>query len=230
MNIADTLVLIFFLINGWIAYKRGFILSLYKLLSFIISIFLANSLYPIVSAFLRTSTPLFDKIKNQVAPTILISEGTKVNTLEGQTHFINELGVPKFLKRALIENNNSEIYSILHVDSLKDYIAGYIANICINIISMIIVLLVVSIGLRILVGILDIFSKLPVLNSVNHLFGLFFGFISGLLQVWMFFIVLFIFQANPSFEKVFLLLENSSLARYLYEYNYLLQFVGGLFL
>ncbi|NLM13037.1 MAG: hypothetical protein GX209_04750 [Epulopiscium sp.] len=230
MNIADILILIFFLINGWIAYKRGFILSLYKLLSFVVSIFLSYTLYPMVSAFLRNYTPLFDKIKNYIAPSIVISEGAQVNTLEGQSHLINELGVPKLLKRALIENNNSEIYSILQVDSLKDYIAGYIANICINIISMVAVLLVVSIGLKILIGVLDILSKLPVLNSMNHLFGLIFGLVSGVLQVWVFFIILFVFQANPSFEKLFFLLESSTFAKYLYEYNYLLKFVAGFFL
>lgn len=230
MNVADAIILIFFLVNGWIAYRRGFVLSFFKLLSFVISIFLSYNIYPVVSTFLRNNTPLFEKIKNQVTPTILIPEGVQTNTLEGQTNFINELGIPKLLKDALIENNNSEIYDILKVDGLKDYIAGYIANICINIISMIVVLLVVSIGLKIIIGILDIISKLPIINSVNHLFGLLFGFVSGLLQIWIFFTILFIFQANPSFEKIFVFLGESSIARYLYEYNLLLNWVVGLFL
>ncbi|HHW67756.1 MAG: hypothetical protein PWP07_196 [Epulopiscium sp.] len=230
MNVADILVLAFFVVNGWIAYKRGLVLSLFKLISSIASMILSYTLYPIVSAYLRTSTSLFDKMKTQIAPTILVPEGTKINTLEGQVNFINDLNVPKFLKGVLVENNNSEIYSIFQVDSLKDYIAGYIANICINIISMVIVFFVVSVGLRILIGIMDILSKLPVINSVNRLFGLIFGFASGVLKIWVFFIVLFIFQSNPAFEKIFLLLENSTYAKYLYEYNYLLKFVGGLFL
>lgn len=229
MNAADLIIIVIFLINGWIAYRRGLILSLFKVLSSILSIFLSYKIYPIVSSFLRNSTSLFEKLKDKIDPTVLIPKGAEVNTLGGQTTLINQLEVPKFLKSALVENNNPEIYNILHVDGLREYIVGYIANICINIISMIIVLIVVRIGLRIIIEILDIFSKLPILNSINGIFGFLFGLVSGLLQIWIAFIILFLFQANPFFEKIFLLLAESSYAKILYEYNFLLKWVLGLF-
>ncbi|NLK20621.1 MAG: CvpA family protein [Epulopiscium sp.] len=230
MNIIDAIIILVFLVNGYIAYKRGFILSLFKLISLMISIFLASKLYPIVSAFLRNTTPLYDKIKTQIASTILIQNGVETSTLTGQSDVINSLWTPNSIKNALIENNNPEVYGILNVGGLKEYIAGYIANICINIISMIIVLLVVTIGIRIIIGILDIMAKLPILNSINNLFGLAFGLVSGLLQLWIVFTIIFIFQANPTFEKFFVYMTESTLAKFIYEYNLLLEWVIGLFI
>lgn len=230
MNIFDIIVVIVLVISAWIAYKRGFILSLFKLVSSIITIFLSYRLYPIVSAFLRNFTPLYENIKNKIAPSILSQSTAQTNTLVGQSAFINDLKVPGFLKSALIENNNPEVYKILNVDGLKEYIAGYIANICINIIALILVFLVVTIGLRIIIGILDVISKLPVVNSFNNLLGFIFGLISGLLNIWFLFIILFVFQTNPLFEKAFILLEESLIAGILYEYNFLLKWILGIFI
>lgn len=229
MNLFDLIVLLIFIISGWIAYKRGFILSLFKLVSRIVSIFLSYKLYPVVSAFLRNVSPLYEAIKSKIAPSVLTESTVQSNTLAGQSAAINNLQIPGFIKSSLIENNNPEIYKILNVDGLRDYIAGYIANICINIISLILVFIIVSIGLRIIIGILDLISKLPVLSPINNLFGLIFGVISGLINIWLFFIVLFIFQSNPLFEKVFILLEESLIAGLLYEYNLLLKWITGIF-
>ena len=57
MNLFDLIVLLIFIISGWIAYKEVFILSLFKLVSRIVSIFLSYKLYPVVSAFLRNVSP-----------------------------------------------------------------------------------------------------------------------------------------------------------------------------
>ncbi|HPT75895.1 MAG TPA: CvpA family protein [Defluviitaleaceae bacterium] len=229
MNLFDLLILIFLAFSCWVAYKRGLVLSLFKLVSRIISIFLSYKLYPVVSAFLREMTPLYENIKGKISPSLLPESTAQANTLAGQSAIINNLGIPGFVKSSLIENNNPEIYKILNVDGLKDYIAGYIANICINIISLILVFIIVSIALRIIIGILDLISKLPVLSSINNLFGLIFGLISGLINIWFFFIILFILQPIPAFEKAFVYLDQSLIAKSLYEYNLLLKWISGIF-
>ncbi|WP_058486676.1 CvpA family protein [Defluviitalea phaphyphila] len=230
MNAADIIIILILIINGFIAYKRGFVLSFFKLISSILSIFLAYRIYPVVSSFLRNSTPLFENIKNKIGLTLTIENADNMGTLSGQIETINNLNLPKFLKSALIENNNTEVYKILNVDNLKDYIAGYIANICINIISMILVLIIVTIGLKIIINILDILAKLPIINSVNRLFGFIFGLIMGVLHIWVIFVILFMFHSNPFFNQVFLLISESVIAKFLYEYNLLLKWLLKLFL
>jgi len=51
----------------------------------------------------------------------------------------------------------------------------------------------------------------------------------GYIVIISLFIVLFIFQSNPLFEKVFILLEESLIAGLLYEYNLLLKWITGIF-
>lgn len=45
-----------------------------------------------------------------------------------QIELIEEMALPQSIRDALLENNNSEIYSVLGVDKFQDYVAGYIAG------------------------------------------------------------------------------------------------------
>jgi uncharacterized membrane protein required for colicin V production len=229
MNVADWVVLGILIFHGIAAYHRGFVLSLFKLVSFAVSIFLTYKLYPTVSTFLRQSTRLYQGLKHSIAASLAI-QGDQIHTLHGQTELIQNLKLPGILKDALIENNNPEVYQILNVEGLKEYVSGYIANISINILAMILVLFLVTIGLKIVVSFLDLIAKLPVLHTVNKLTGLIFGLVCGTLQIWILYIICMFFYTNPHLQIVFGWIENGNVSKYLYENNLLLFLVTKLFL
>lgn len=229
MNWIDGVVAAILLGSAWVAYKKGFIVAFFRLVSLIVSLVLTYKLYPVVSRFLRQSTKIYESLRTAIGDALHLDQLIMDTTLQAQTEAINGLKIPEIFKNALIENNNPVVYNILDVSGLQDYVAGYIANICMNIIAMVVVLLIVTVGLQILISILDLIAKLPILNSANKLAGALLGFITGILRVWILFIVLAFFHANPLFTGLFEALQESAVALFLYEHNMLLKMVAQLF-
>lgn len=228
MNWTDWTVIIILIISILTAYKVGFIKTCFDFFSTIISLVMAYKLYPIMSKFLRDSG-WFDTLKLSIGTTMNIEEKTKELTLSAQNSLINNLELPNFLKSALIENNNTEVYNILNVSQIEDYISGYIANICINIISIILVFLVVFMIVKLIAGFLDLASKLPIINSINKIAGSILGLAKGVLIIWILCMVITFFYSNPALHPVLLAIQESSIAKIFYNNNWLIFMVTQIF-
>ena len=227
MNYIDGIVLAVLALCVFTTYKKGLVLSLFNLVSWVIGLILTNLLYPFASKMLRESF-LYTNIQKSVARSFGFDSDTGV-TAKIQNELINALSVPDFLKRSLLENNNSEIHTILKVSGIEDYITGYIANMLINAIAMIGVFIIVMILLRVISISLNIITKLPVLHSMDKVGGAFVGVLQGTLVIWlgMVFSVLFFAQADSS--PILNSMESSLLAIHFYNNNLILEYILKIF-
>ena len=92
-----------------------------------------------------------------------------------QRQVIENLQLPETIKKALVDNNNSEIYRILGVDTFFDYVATYLADMALNLAGAVVLFLAVFVGLRILVRWLDLVARLPVIHGINQIAGAILG-------------------------------------------------------
>ncbi len=228
MNWTDIVVIVILLINTLIAHKVGFIRTCVNFFSTIISLLLAYNLYPNVSTFLRNKG-LLNTISNSIKSTLNIKDVVEQNTLTAQTDFINSLELPKFLKSALIENNNAEVYKLFNVSNIEDYIVNYISNMCLNVISLIVTFLLVFIIIKVVAAVLDLVSKLPILNFANKTLGTVLGFIKGMIIVWILCIVVTLFYSNPTFHPIITAIDSSLIAKIFYNNNLLIFMVTKIF-
>lgn len=229
VNLADIIVILILIINGFGAYRRGFIITVFRLTSLILTILLTYKFYPTISAFIRNSTGLYETLKNSIGNSINIDAITNQLLASQGTEHIKALQLPNFIKDSLVENNNYEIYNILQVDNLKEYISGYLANICINVISAIGVFILIFIILKVLASVLDIITRLPVLKSINRMFGLALGLCIGCIMVWVLCACITFFYANPQFENITQIIETSKIAKVFYYNNIILDTIVNLF-
>ena len=212
--------------NAFRGYQKGLIITLFNLASFALTIFLAVQLYPVASKIITENTKIDDTIKASVNKTLLAKEKKEASenkTLQEQRAFINGLPLPKSFKEKLEVNNNPKIYDLLGVTDLNEYISAYVAQIIINALSLIILFVFLFIALRIVVMVLNIFSKLPVINSFNKGAGLLFGLGIGVIEVWGVFVILTLFSSNPSVVKIFEEINNTKVLSYLYNHNVLVE-------
>jgi hypothetical protein len=72
---------------------------------------------------------------------------------------------------------------------------------------------------------LDIVSKLPLLNQLNKTAGLAAGLIHGLAVVWLFFILITMFQSTELGQKAMGMIGESQALSLIYNNNFLLQFI-----
>lgn len=228
MNWTDIVVIVILVFSTLVAHKVGFIRTCVNFFSTIISLILAYTLYPNVSTFLRDKG-LLNTISNSIKSTLNIKDAVSQMTLNAQTDFINNLELPKFLKSALIENNNSEVYNLFNVSQVEDYIVSYISNMCINVISMIVTFLLVLIIIKVVAEVLDLVSKLPVLNFANKTLGAALGFVKGMIIIWILCIVVTLFYSNPTFHSVIVAVDNSLIAKIFYNNNWLMFMVTKIF-
>jgi uncharacterized membrane protein required for colicin V production len=189
---------------------------------------MAYNIYPILAKYIRASS-WYTGFKKSIAVTLNIGGKANDLTLSAQTAFINSLNLPKFIKSSLIENNNSEVYNVLGISRIEDYISGYIANMCVNIIALIATFIVVSILIAAIAFFLDIAAKLPGLKSINEAAGAVLGVVKGVLIIWILCIIATFFYAKPNFQPLFLAIENSVIAKAFYENNWIMFMVTKIF-
>lgn len=224
----DGIVLAVILGCGLYAWQKGFIQAALGFLPMLTALIGTKYLSPFISRFLR-GTPMFGSLAETISEGMglekLISEGA----MQTQTEIIEGMQLPAFLRDALLENNNPVIYQLLDVEKLQDYIAGFLANTCINILSVVLAFVLIYVVMALILHALNLFSQLPVLNFFNHFAGFLVGALKGLLFVWMGCIVLTFFQCRAGLQEVFIAMEETMAAGFLYENNILLYLILTIF-
>ncbi len=225
VNGLDLLVIIVIFIFTFLGYKKGLLLSVFQLFSFIISILIAKWIYPILSRFLL-GTWLFDDIKLAIINSLGLNEIVKEQTLKAQTMFIKQLPIPESLTNILLENNNIELYKLLNVSKIEDYIASFLATLCINAISVILVFLIVWLIMRIISKSINVVDKLPVVKKFNKFGGLISGAVQGTLVLWILFTILSIFVIKDSNSIISTMIRSSKIAIIFYERNIFISIIS----
>ena len=226
MNLLVGIVGIILIICAYRGMKRGLIKTVFSIFSMIIALVLTLWLSPIVSKKIQANEDIVNYFTKKIEVAFPAQEvGNKVSD---QMNFIEQLPLPQTLKTTIIENNNTDTYVALAVDNFSSYISHAIASIIINALVFIITYLLVTIALRVLCSVLDIISKLPLLNQLNKLTGLLVGAIHGFIIVWLMFVLLTAIAGTELGQKAFLLIEESPLLQYIYNNNLLLHFITNI--
>lgn len=217
------LILIGYAIKG---HHDGFIRTIFSVFSVIAAIILTIIAAPIVSKELQKNESIMGALTEQVANTISIDEKniSKIDAAE----IINKLILPKSIKEDLIENNNKEVYQSLLVSNFNEYICRYLAVIIINALTFLGIFLVVWIALMILSYILDLISKLPVINGLNKTAGLLVGLLHGLIVLWIVCIFLTAISSTPLGAAIFEAINENKWLEMIYNNNLLLKVITDL--
>ncbi len=225
VDIAIIVVIGLMMLSGYI---RGFIKTLFNVVSMIITFGLTYYLYPYVSKFIMNETSLYKNISETISSNFdfeKLLEGAI--TKESQLQAIENLPLPDMFKEILVNNNNPEMFKLLDVSSFQDYISGSLASIVVNIIVFIALFFIIWIVLNILVSVLDLVAKLPGLKQVNKLAGAGLGLVFGLAFVFIgLAVVTLIISVDQNLDLV-QMVENSYLGGYLYNHNPIMEFLNN---
>jgi len=222
LNELDIFVIASFAIIMFISWRRGLLLTLFSLFSFVIAIVITNTAYPTVGEYLRVNTTLYAQISDFVSKNINLGENLSQTTKPEQNQIIEGLNMPGVVTVSLIENNNPEVYAIIGANAIDEYITGITTEIIINIIAMMLVFVAVSIVLAFVSKSLRLVSRLPVINTFNKAGGLLLGAALATAFVWLIFTISFLFFPQYRIE-ITALIDESVLAKYFFESNSILK-------
>ena len=214
MNALDIGIITFVVIFAIVGYRKGLIRTVYRLLAFIVAIFVARYLYPYVARILR-GTALLPTIQEGIANAMNLQYAIGIDNLP-ITVGIDNLPIPYVLRSLLHANNTPDVLETLQASNIEEYVSGFFANMVINGLAIVAVFLLTWLALIIIGYALDIVSMLPVIRTLNNVGGMLFGIaISGVL-VWLGLVIAALF-AIGTHPQIFVLLEGSAIAQRVFE-------------
>lgn len=211
--------------------RKGLIKTIFSLFSVIVALLLTTVVAPVISAQLQSNESLMSYVEDKVELAMdgyLDAAGEEAEGDSGQDELLHNLPLPKAVRDMLVANKTKESYEALAVDNLQAYVVKYVTGVVINAGTFIVVFLVINLALIILAHVLDIISKLPVLNALNKTGGAIIGLVEGLLLVWILCIMLTIFSSTDFAKEAFAQINENQLLSYLYSNNLLLRGVADI--
>lgn len=229
MNVLDWMIIVMIVLSAIIAYYKGFLRTMFQFLSTIISIYLSYKWYQPINTILR-QTFLYSWLQKLAVKNVVGLQG--VMGLSEQTQLLNSLTlpIPHGTKENLIKHNNPEIYKMLGINNFTDYVGGYIANFYLSIIAFVILLCVIKFVLYLIGKSIHIISKLPIIRFADRWLGLGIGVIRGVISVWLGVTVVAFVMILPQFNSLSTLLAQSTIAKWFYENNLILEVIDQIFI
>lgn len=226
MNLLTIIILAILVFCALFGMKAGLIKTVFSMFSMILALILTVVFSPMVSNGLQNNEKISNYFYEKTDEALKLEEKT-IKTSE-QEAFIENLPIPASFKGKMQENNKLDIYEILNVNSFTEYITRSVANVMINAVAFIGTFLVILIILKILCGLLDVVSKLPVLNSLNKAGGLIAGILHGLIIVWVFCIVITALGGTEFGKNAFISINESQILSFIYDNNMITRYLANI--
>lgn len=224
MNWTDIAVLVIILGFTVIGVKNGFLYSVFRLVSYILSVVFAIKFYPLLSAMLQ-KTIVYTSIKTAVVNSLIKQQSESVSAIKQNSAqaIVDTLKLPGFLKDSLIKKiTEAEIFDI---SKIIDSIGAEIATMVINILSVILIYLMIRFGLIFAKVIIKTIARIPVFKQLDKTGGLVLGAIEGIFVVYILCAVIILFSAFPKFATTIDSIEQSQFANYFYENNFIVSWM-----
>jgi len=111
------------------------------------------------------------------------------------------------------------------VNKIIDAISGELAKVVIDIMSLVLLYILIRLALVFVRTILQGIARLPVFKQMDKLGGFAFGAVEGLMTVYIIFAIIMLFNAAPQFKPVFETVDSSTLARFFYQNNFIIEWM-----
>ncbi len=230
MNWSDYAVLALIAGFALVGLKKGFVMSIFKVLSFFICIYASIKLYPAVAGFLE-KTPVYTVIRDSILKNLLLrgqevssASSAAVSGTAGAEAVVGPLPLPEFFKKTIVEKLPAPS-QLIDLQSIVNAIGDELAKMVIAVVSLIALYFVLRLILAFAAIVLKGISKLPLFKQVDKLGGFALGAVQGFLAIYILCAVLVLFNANPQFAAIFSNLDNSMFAGWFYENNFIINWM-----
>lgn len=229
MGWMDVLIVVIWIIHSIRGWTKGLILSFFQMTSFLIAGVVAKVYYPVVSTYITQNTGIFIKIQEMIGTRfkMAINEQAISGGIIANPNIYQVLKFPKAIEELFMANDVIEAYSAKAMEGIHSYVSDILTRMFINFISILLVFFIVKMILSILGHVLHNIASLPVLNQFNRLGGMVFGFIKGLLIVFILLAMVTPFMTMMDSSILVEGMEKSVLSNYLYHHNPIIGMIKG---
>lgn len=229
MNWIDFVVIGLIAVFAVVGLFKGFIMSIYKLVAFVVCIFASIKFSPVLAEII-SKTSIYDWIKNTIVRNLPLigkeafASSEAVSGASGAEALLGTLPLPGFFRKSLLGKLPSAS-ELINTEGIVNAIGDELTKMVVSVLSLIVLYIVLRVILAFVGLLLKGISELPVFKQVNKLGGLILGALQGFLTIYILCAVLMLFNANPGFEPIFNDLGTSLFAREFYENNFIINWL-----
>lgn len=226
MSLLSIAVIVLWLFAAVRGFRRGLVRTAISMVSFLLIMILVSAISPVVNRILIERTGIKEQLEVRCGEALetVLPDGTEPDRSQ-QISVIEELPIPMLLKKELLEHNNSEVYNDLSAETFRDYVSAFLTSAVVQILVYVVSFLLALVVLKVIVNVLDLFAGLPILGGINRLGGFMLGIISGLLYLWIFFLIITVFGGTDLGGYLLREVAGDKILDYLYQNNLLMQFL-----
>lgn len=221
MNVLLIVTLLILAGFGFVGMKTGLIKMVFSLISTIAALLCAILFSPVLANLLENSTGVHDFLTNKVEAVL---EAVAPDA-QSVTDYLENLQFPELIKDTLQEDSDTLQFVSAQALAAETYVCERIVSVIINSIAFAVTFFAALLALILLCRVLDLISRLPLLNEMNHMAGLAAGLAEGVLVVWIFFVVLTMFTGTEFGQNAMRMISENALLSYLYDNNWLSRFI-----
>ena len=199
-------------------YKRGLAQCLFKLCTSILAIIIAIVLYKPFVNFVVQSTTIDDNI--QMSFEKIINQ----NTENQETNVVSQdSGIPEPIAEFLNKNVGDTINE--NKQTAVTNVSRSAAILIVNVVGIIIIFILAKILLKIFAVFIDIASKLPIIKQCNEIGGLIYGFIEGVIIIFLILTIISVITPLIGNYTISELVLSSTLGKMMYNNNIFLNLI-----
>lgn len=252
-NFVLIMVLVIFGGCFYMGSRKGLVRTVFGLFSSIVVLLAGTVISPIISNQLRNNDKIFNAISTRIEKSLenygkngkrdeqsvdkKKTKGKKSKSKKsGELINADDIYVPYKLLTGnqAVEEIITDILKNEHIKKAREdvqkevnhRVAIYLTGIVINSGTFILVYFILSVGLLVLGKVLNIISKLPVINELNRMVGGIVGIFQGLVIVWLIFTLMMVFIEKPFIQEGMRQIEENAFLRILYESNIIAKIIG----
>lgn len=218
MNYLLIAVLLLLAWNLFDGYRKGFMRTVFSLVSWILVLVVINYATPVVTEYLMEETSIAETVSGALEEKI--NEVIAESGIEGF-----EENLPEELKTALLGENGS-IEQILNAEGEMIIDSTAIVSSVVWVIAVILVIIVTRIATLIIDAILGLASKLPIIGSLDKLLGILCGAANGLLTSWIILAIVPMLTIPGISIDFAACIEQSQLLTWMQQNNFILKMFG----
>ncbi|MHB1315098.1 MAG: CvpA family protein [Christensenellales bacterium] len=232
MNIVDLVIISVVVLSIIFSARKGFLVSVLSIGSFIVSWLMAYIFYPLVSRAFMTGD-FFQTILNYTDGAQLVSNFQTAhapiqNFSSGEiAQIVQKSNLPVPVNSIVQSNIAGEVFAKQGLTTVGDYFSQTIGIVVMNIFSFLLIYVVIQIILLIVLNCVNFVRRMPVLKQADGFLGGCFGAARGIMLVFVLFmlvpVILIIVPYNASYE----LIEKSLFGNFFYKSNFLLSLITG---
>lgn len=194
--------------------------------AFVLSVLLAAPF----ESFIRNNTKIYERINKQMEEYVeeYIPAELDIASEEIQKEAIDGLKIPEAIKDKLVKDNTADKMLNMGADSFSEYVAMSLTDILVEAFSVAVLFIIIGIILRIVVSILDLLSRLPIINGLNKSLGGLAGLAEGIVVVWFACIVITALGGTDFGSRILEIVCSNKILAFIYDNNILMNFMKTL--